>query len=168
MLEPYELSTTVLSIAAGCQEVQATITIYIDPLTGMVEVATLECGDLVIHPFCAFLNHDKNIAVAFARGQEAVRYNDGINSSAKDILRNDSNVVGPLELIREDLSLQCGKVLGCNSVPNLRDNGDLTAGECAEFGDQQHFRLIRELLNRDECWRRSLNGAKVSVSDIGG
>ena len=42
VLEPNELSTTVLSIAAGSQEVQAAITIDIDPLTGMVEVATLE------------------------------------------------------------------------------------------------------------------------------
>jgi hypothetical protein len=168
VLEPNELSTTVFSIAAGCQEVQAAITIDIDPLTGMVEVATLESGDLVIHPFATFLNHDKNVAVAFARGQEAVGYNDGINSSAKDILRDDTNVVGPFELIRENLSLQCAKVLGCNSVPNLGDNGDLTAGECAELGDQQHFWLIGELLHRDECWRRSLNGAKVSVGDIGG
>ena len=168
MLEPNELSTTVLSIAAGSQEVQAAITIDIDPLTGMVEVATFECRDLVVHPLTIFFSHDKNVAVAFARGQEAIRYNDGINSSTKDILRDDSNVVGPLELIREDLSLQCSKVLGCNSIPNLGDNGDLAAGECAEFGDQQHFWLIGELLHRDECWRRSLNGAEVSVGDFGG
>lgn len=100
MLEPYELSATVFGIAAGCQEVQATITIDVDPLACVVEVATLESRDLVINPFTSFFSQNKNVAVAFARGQEAVGYNDSIDSSAKDILRDGINVVGPLELIK--------------------------------------------------------------------
>jgi hypothetical protein len=126
MLEPNELTLASLSVGTGCQEVFATITIDVDPLTGVIEESTLEGRDLVVDPLAVLIYEDIDTAIALAGREETIRNNDRLDSRAENVLRHSSYAVWPLVSIEQSLSLNSAETLVCHCLADGGDHGDLT------------------------------------------
>ena len=99
MLKPEELALTFLSVGSGSDEVLATITIKVYPVTHMVEIVFLVLGDLDgFDGLCDVVRihaDDVNVTILLSWHKEAVWDLDG--ALTKDVIGYDLDVVGPLE-----------------------------------------------------------------------
>ena len=68
--------------------------------------------------------HDKNVAVPFARREETIRNLNSVD--AKDVLRNDADIVGPLEVVVEFVSDCLRELLLHDDVADVRNDRDLS------------------------------------------
>jgi hypothetical protein len=98
MLIPDKLALACLCVASGSKVILATITVNINPNTHVVEEARLVWGYLIKCLLALRVSQlkDIDVTISFARGQEPVRYHDGV-FSGKNVTGNHSDAIGPLE-----------------------------------------------------------------------
>jgi len=91
-----------IKVGFSSDEILATISVHVDPVSHMVEVAIfVACHCLSFSSFADIIrihSDDVNSTVALSRNKEAIRYNDGARLIPKDVTRDDLDVIGPFEV----------------------------------------------------------------------
>jgi len=172
VLEPNEFTTTDGSVGAGSKEIESAVTVEVKPLTHMVEVSIkfsadlgneFSLGDIVIGH-----SHNVKTTVGVAGDQETIGHDDC--SEAKDLLRDDLDIVGPLELETVSIKLDGFKsadISGLDSLGNVGHNVDGAITESLEGRAEEELLRVAELGDVGEGSLVKLEVSNRFPSDIG-
>ena len=102
MFIPHKFAFVGSKVGFSSDEILATISVHVDPVSHMVEVAVfVACHCLSLSSFADIIrihSDDVNSTVALSRNKEAIRYNDGARLIPEDITGDDLDVIRPLEV----------------------------------------------------------------------